>query len=132
MWWRLIKTYQVLPLIADNVFKLLNLGQNQNTCNNINKNSNSIEINGLEKNGYTTYNKSLKQTDGGILNNPSNDGQSDISNPITQPQPGYPAQPQSPNINIGQPQFVKLQSDDIAPTQSLIPTRNQFADVKNR
>ena len=71
-----LKPFRCYHLIADNVFKLLNSSQ---TCNNINKNTNSVEINGLEKNvnGYTKYNNSLEQTDVGVLNNPTNENPSD-------------------------------------------------------
>ena len=41
-----LKPFRCSHLIADNIFKLLNSSQ---TCNNTNKNTNSIGINGLEK-----------------------------------------------------------------------------------
>ena len=126
-----LKPFRCYHLIADNVFRLLNFSR---TCNNINNNTNSVEINGLEKNvnGYTTYNKSLKQTDVGILNNPTNGDPSDTNNPISQQQTNYTVKPQLSDINSDPNQHVKLQSGDIPPTQSQNTTRKQFDGVKNK
>ena len=126
-----LKPFRCYHLIADNVFKLLNSSQ---TCNNINKNTNSVEINGLEKNvdGYTTYNKSLKQTDVGILNNPTNGEPSDTNNPILQQQTDHTVKPQLSNINTDPKQHVKLQSGVIPPTHSPNTTRKRYDGVKNK
>jgi hypothetical protein len=125
-----LKPFRCYHLIADNVFKLLNSSQ---TCNNVNKNTNSVEINGLEKNvdGYTAYNKSPEQTDVGILNNPTNGEPPDTNNPILRPQSDYTVTPQLTNINTSPKQHVKLQLGVIPPTQSPIIARKQFDGVKN-
>ena len=66
--------------------------------------------------GYTTYNKSLKQTDVGILNNPTNGDPSDTNNPTSQQQTNYTVNPQLSNINTNPNQYVKLQPGDIPNT----------------
>ena len=125
-----LKPFRCYHLIADNVFKLLNSNQTQNTCNNNNINKNSFEINGIDKNvsGYTNDNKTLKQTD--ILNNPSNENQSDVNNPVLQPKSDNTVKSQTPDINTGHNQLVKLQSDGLTSVQPLNTVKNQIGDVK--
>lgn len=125
-----LKPFRCYHLIADNVFKLLNSNHLQDTCNNNNINKNSFEINTMEKNasGYTNGNKTLKQTD--VLNNPSNEYQSDFNVPDLQSKSDNTAHPQSPDINTQHNQLVKFPSDVLAPAQPSNTFKNQIGDVK--
>ena len=102
-----LKTFRCYHLIADNIFKLINSNQ---TCNNSNKNNNSIQINGLEKNvgGHSKYNNSLEQTDVDVLTNPTNEILSNTNNPSPYQQSNHTAVPSSSNINNNPNQSVNL------------------------
>jgi hypothetical protein len=125
-----LKPFRCYHLIADNVFKLLNSNHLQNTCNNNNINKNSFEINGIDKNasGYTNDNKTPKQTD--ILNNPSNEYQSDFNTPVLQSQSDNTVDLQLPDINTPHNQPIKFQSNVLTPAQPSNIVKNQVGDVK--
>ena len=124
-----LKPFRCYHLIADNIFKLLNSNQ---ACNNSNKNNNSIQINGLEKNagGHSKYNNSLEQTDVGVLINPTNEILSNTNNPTPHQQTNHTAVPSLSNINTNPNQSVKLQPGDISQTQPQNIARRQITSIK--